>query len=542
MAGTDQAGKHVEILDTTLRDGAQAEGVSFSINDKFAILDSLVGIGVGYIEAGNPGSNPKDREFFAQYAQRKPDMQNTLLCAFGSTRRKGTAASQDSNLTAMLEAQTPVIVVFGKVWDVEVREILRTDLAENLEIIADTVSFFRGNGKRVIFDAEHYFEAWRDNPDYTADCLRSAAKAGAESLVLCDTNGSALPDEIITCVSASVAAYPEVRIGIHCHNDCGLAVANSVLAVQAGATHVQGTFNGIGERCGNASLSAIIGNLQGKMGYRCIPEDRLRLLTPTTRRMADISNLTLPAGEPFVGTSAFSHKAGMHVDAIKKRSSTYEHIDPATIGNDRRFLISEISGRSAVLDVVRRIRPDIDKSSPVVSQVLERMKDMEHRGYQFEGAQASQDLLVCKELGVYQPFFNLEKLRISSEQPMVGEYSAYSYIKILVDGVDEVTAAEGAGPVNAMDRALKKAMEVFYPELVDLRLTDYKVRVINADATASCVRVLIETTDGQDIWTTVGVSTDVLEASWLALVDSIEYKLMLRKLQDDRQTAATGEA
>ncbi len=535
MAAAKDTGKTVEILDTTLRDGAQAEGISFSINDKFAILDSLVSIGVGYIEAGNPGSNPKDREFFLQYAKRAQDMQGTLLAAFGSTKRKDVPAAEDANLQAILDAETSVVVIFGKVWDTEVREILRTELEDNLAIISDTVTYLRSRGRRVIFDAEHYFEAYRDNADYTNACLKAAADSGAESLVLCDTNGSAMPDEVSGCIAESVALFPELRIGIHCHNDCGLAVANSVLAVLAGATHVQGTFNGIGERCGNASLSSIIGNLQGKLGYRCIPDERLELLTPISRRLADIANLTLPAGEPFVGTSAFSHKAGMHVDAMKKRASTYEHIDPSTVGNDRRFLISEISGRNAVMDVVRRIDPDVDKNSPVVSRILERMKDMEYKGYQFEGAAASQDLLVCKELGIYEPFFRLEKLRISSEQPMIGEYSAYSYIKILVDGVDEVTAAEGAGPVNAMDRALKKAMEVFYPELAELRLTDYKVRVLNAEATASCVRVLIETTDGTDIWTTVGVSTDILEASWLALVDSIEYKLMIQKIRGRRE-------
>lgn len=533
MANASKKGQPIEILDTTLRDGAQAEGVSFSINDKMAILGSLVDLGIAYIEAGNPGSNPKDREFFTRLGEVKPAMDRSSLCAFGATKRKDTAAAEDPGLAALLAADTSVVVVFGKVWDLEVREILRTSEEENLSIIADTVTFLRQRGRRVIFDAEHFFEAWRDHPRYTADCLQAAAAAGAECLVLCDTNGSALPHEITACVTEMVARYPGVKIGIHCHNDCGLAVANSILAVQAGATHVQGTLNGIGERCGNANLSSIIGNLQGKMGYDCIPRERLPLLTPMSRRMADIANLTLPAGEPFVGTSAFSHKAGMHVDAIKKHPATYEHIDPAAVGNDRRFLISEISGRSAVLDVVRRIQPDIDRTSPVVTQVLERMKDLEHQGYQFEGAQASQDLLVCKELGLYEPFFRLEKLRISSEQPMSGEHSAYSYIKILVDGVNEVTAAEGAGPVNAMDRALKKAMEVFYPELADLRLIDYKVRVLNAEATASCVRVLIETTDGRDIWTTVGVSTDILEASWLALVDSLEYKLMLKKLRDN---------
>ena len=542
MAISREARIPVEILDTTLRDGAQAEGISFSINDKFAILESLVSIGVSYIEAGNPGSNPKDREFFSKYTQRAPQMDDTRLAAFGSTKRKDVLPADDSNLQAILEASTSVVVIFGKVWDMEVREILRITPGDNLGLIADTVSYMLENGRRVIFDAEHYFEAYKANSDYAISCLQAAVSAGAECLVLCDTNGSAMPDTVGGCVAEAVARFPGIRIGIHCHNDCGLAVANSVIAVQAGATHVQGTFNGIGERCGNANLASIIGNLQAKLGYSCIPDARLARLTPITRRLADIANLSLPSGEPFVGTSAFSHKAGMHVDAIKKNSSTYEHVDPEAVGNNRRFLISEISGRSAVLDVVRRIRPDIDKNSPEVSRILDRMKALEHQGYQFEGAAASQDLLVCKELGLYEPFFHLEKLRISSEQPVIGDFSAHSYIKILVGGVDEVTAAEGAGPVNAMDRALKKAMEVFYPELSDLRLTDYKVRVLNAAATASCVRVLIETTDGTDIWTTVGVSTDILEASWLALVDSIEYKLMIQKLHNTQAGSAGSNA
>lgn len=520
----------VEILDTTLRDGAQAEGVSFSVNDKFQVLDSLVTLGVQYVEAGNPGSNPKDREFFARFAERRPQMESSVLCAFGSTRRKGVRVSDDPGLADLLSAGTPTIVIFGKVWDVEVRENLRCSQKENLAMIRESVSYLREQGREVIFDAEHYFEAARANTDYTLSCLRAAALGGASVLCLCDTNGATLPEEIAMRTAEAVAAFPQVKIGIHCHNDSGLAVANSLAAVRSGASHVQGTLNGIGERCGNANLSTIIANLQLKYDYACIPDESMELLTPVARRMAEIANIALPGGEPFVGMSAFSHKAGMHVDGVKKNPRTFEHVTPESVGNSRRFLVSEISGRSAVLDIIHRIRPDIDKDAPEVSRVLHKLKEMEHQGYHFEGAEASQELLVCKELGLYKPFFSLEKMRISSEQPRMGTYSAHTYIKILVDGVEEVTAAEGDGPVNAMDRALKKAMEVFYPELTQVWLTDFKVRVINAEATASQVRTLIESTDGRVVWNTIGVSTDILEASWLALVDSLEYKLMRKQL------------
>jgi len=520
----------VEIFDTTLRDGAQAEGVSFSVNDKFQILDALVELGVRYIEAGNPGSNPKDREFFGRFGERKPDMGNSVLAAFGSTRRKGTAASEDSGVADLLNAGTPTIVVFGKVWDVEVRDNLRCSQEENLDMIRDTISYLRGRGKEVIFDAEHYFEAARSNSAYALTCLRAACEGGARVICLCDTNGASMPEEIGERTREAVAELPATLIGIHCHNDSGLAVANSLAAVAAGARHVQGTLNGIGERCGNANLSTIIPNLQLKYGYRCIPEDKLAQLTQLARRMAEITNIVMPGGEPYVGASAFSHKGGMHVDGVMKNPRTFEHITPEAVGNSRRFLLSEVSGRATVLEIMRRIKPDIAKDAPEVGRVLGKLKEMEHQGYHFEGADASQELLVCKELGLYQPFFNLEKLRLSSEQPRTGVMSAYAYIKIMVDHVDEVTAAEGEGPVNAMDRALKKAMEVFYPELTHVRLTDYKVRVINADATASQVRVLIESTDGRLVWNTVGVSTDILEASWVALVDSLEYKLMRKQL------------
>ena len=522
--------RHVEILDTTLRDGAQAEGVSFSVNDKLQILDSLISIGVRYIEAGNPGSNPKDREFFARISERKQKTGDSILAAFGSTKRKGTEVDQDPGIIDLLSAGTPTIVIFGKVWDEEVKNNLGCSLKENLSMIRDSVSYLCSQGREVIFDAEHYFEAANANSEYALNCLKAASEGGAVVVCLCDTNGATMPEEISQRTSEAVKFLPDVKIGIHCHNDSGVAVANSLAAVMAGASHVQGTFNGIGERCGNANLSTIIANLQLKYKIACIPDECMAMLTSVARRMADITNITLPGGEPFVGLSAFSHKAGMHVDGVKKNPKTFEHVVPESVGNSRRFLVSEISGRAGVLDIIRRIRPDIDKDAPEVSRVLHKFKEMEHQGYHFEGAEASQELLVCKELGLYKPFFNLEKMRISSEQPRTGDFSAYTYIKILVDGVDEVTAAEGEGPVNAMDLALKKAMNVFYPELTHVRLTDFKVRVLNADATASQVRTLIESTDGHVVWNTIGVSTDILEASWLALVDSLEYKLMRKQL------------
>ncbi len=520
----------VEILDTTLRDGAQMEGVSFSVNDKFQILDNLVTMGVRYIEAGNPGSNPKDREFFNRYNDRKLDMGQSELVAFGPTKRKGILPEDDTGLKDLLSANTGTIVIFGKTWDLEVRDILRCTNAENLDLIFETTAYLKSQDREVIFDAEHFFEAFRANPGYAIECLQAARDGGAVCAVLCDTNGATMPDEVSQVTAAVVASLPGIRIGIHCHNDSGMAVANSQAAVLAGATHVQGTFNGIGERCGNANLSTIIPNLQLKYGYDCIPPEKMDLLTIVARTIAEITNIQLPNGEPYVGSSAFSHKAGMHVDGVKKNPKTFEHIEPTVVGNSRRFLLSEISGRSAVLDIIRRIQPGIDRDAPEVARVLHTMKELEHQGYHFEGAEASQELLVCKELGLYQPFFGLEKLRIISEQPQVGAFSAFTYIKILVDGVEEVTAAEGEGPVNAMDRALKKAMEVFYPELTQVRLTDFKVRVLNQEATASMVRTLIESTDGTNSWHTIGVSTDILEASWLALVDSLEYKLMRKQL------------
>ena len=533
----------VEILDTTLRDGAQAEGVSFSVNDKLRIVALLRSLGVAYVEAGNPGSNPKDRAFF-EAVRAGADVGGTgsatRLCAFGSTRRKGVRPEEDAGLAALLEAGTDTVVVFGKVRPAEIRHILGATPEENLAMLRDTVAYLRAQGRSVLYDAEHFFDGCRTEPAYALACLAAAAESGAETVVLCDTNGGSLPEDVSAAVEAAVAhlarAHPGVRVGIHCHNDAGLAVANSLAAVRAGATHVQGTLIGIGERCGNANLATIIANLQLKYGVPCIPAESLPRLTHAARSLAETANLALPSNEPYVGVSAFSHKGGMHVDAVSKDPATYEHVPPESVGNGRRFLVSEVAGRAAVLSLVRRLRPDAAKDAPEVSRLLERLKALEHEGYSFEGAEASQTLLVCKELGLYRPFFHLEKLRIIGEQPTVGTYPASAFIKIHVGDENEVTAGEGDGPVHAMDRGLRKALEVFYPEIGDVRLTDYKVRVLDSAATASKVRVLIESTDGDEVWTTVGVSTDILDASWRALVDSLEYRLMKSRLKNPEGT------
>lgn len=521
----------VDVLDTTLRDGAQAEGISFSVNDKFAVFEALADIGVKYVEAGNPGSNPKDREFFSTFIQTKDA--GTRLCAFGSTKRKDKTCDEDAQIQSLLQSGTSTIVIFGKVWAMEVEEIIRATPDENIRMIADTISYFAVRGKEVVFDAEHYFEAAKSNREYAKACLLAAQNAGASCVCLCDTNGSTMPEDVAEYTAEVVALVDPDRckVGIHCHNDSGVAVSNTLQAVLAGARHIQGTFNGIGERCGNANLATIIPNLQLKYGIRCVPEDRMDLLTPIARKIADIENMTLPGSAPYVGISAFAHKAGMHVDAIKKNTSTFEHVPPESVGNSRRFLVSEIAGKAAILELIRRIRPDIDKASPEVEQVLARVKQLEHDGYSFEGAEASQELLVCRELGIYRPFFDLERIAVNSEHPHIGPLSASSFIKIHVDGKTEVTAEEGDGPINAIDKALRKAMEVFYPELKKTRLSDYKVRVLNRHATASSVRVLIETTDGIRSWRTVGVSTDIISASYQALVDSLEYPLMTARLK-----------
>ena len=514
----------VEIFDSTLRDGAQGEGISFSVEDKLAVARLLDGLGVAYIEAGNPGSNPKDLEFFRRSGELK--LQNSRLVAFGSTRRKGIRAEEDANVQALLTANTDAVALFGKCWDLHVRDILQTTEEENFAMIADTVAFFKAKGKRVIFDAEHFFDGYKANPLFAMKALEAAAGAGADVLALCDTNGGAFPGEIADITRAVVERFGPM-VGIHTHNDGGMAVANSVMAVLAGATHVQGTYLGFGERSGNANLSTIIPNLQLKLGYACIPQDNMPRLTETARSMAEVANIRLGRGEPYVGSSAFAHKAGMHADGVLKNSATFEHINPDAVGNERRFLMSEVSGRGAVLEKIRRFCPAIQKSSPELKTILDELKRMELEGYQYEGADGSFELLVRKCLGRLTPYFDLVYYRITGEKPHVPDQSAVATLKVQVGDQSQIAAGEGNGPVNALDKALRSALAGFYPSLANVHLVDYKVRVMDSkQATAARVRVLITSTDGVKEWTTVGVAGDVIEASWAALSDSIEYKLV----------------
>ncbi len=516
----------VEIFDSTLRDGAQGEGISFSVHDKIQILEALDAIGVSYVEAGNPGSNPKDLEFFS-YAE-KMDLKHARLAAFGSTRRRDIKVEDDANVQSLLVANTPVVVIFGKSWDFHVTDIIRTTLEENLAMIRETIAFFKEKGKEVIFDAEHYFDGYKSNPEYALRTLDAAIEGGAKTLVLCETNGGALPSQVHKATRVALEHCPGSRIGIHAHNDGGMAVANSVQAVEAGACHVQGTFVGFGERCGNANLSSLIPAFEQKMGIPCLPEGNLEMLTSTATIIAEIANIRIPHGMPYVGKSSFAHKGGMHIDGINKNPLSFEHIQPDLVGNERRLLMSEVSGRSMILKKIQKISPDLDKDSPETKAIIKRLKELEMEGYQFEAAESSFELVIRKHLGKYRPFFELDHFKIIGEQPSdKKEMSSSAMIKISVDGAEEITAAEGDGPVNALDRALRKALEVFYPVLKHVSLTDFKVRVLDSkQASAARVRVLIESTDGMRTWTTVGVSTDIIQASWLALVDSLEYRLL----------------
>lgn len=518
-------GVHVDIYDSTLRDGAQGEGISFSVNDKLKIVKALDDMGIQYIEAGNPGSNPKDLEFFESV--KKIDLKTSKLVAFGSTRRRDIKAEEDANVQSMLKADTDYVAIFGKSWDFHVTDIIHTTLEENLNMIEDTIDFFIKKGKQVVFDAEHFFDGYKVNPEYAIKTLQTAEKAGAYSLVLCDTNGGCLPHEIQK-ITEDVMSKVKNEVGIHCHNDSGVAVANSLLAVEAGARQVQGTLIGIGERCGNADLSTIIADLQLKGGYDCIPEEQMETLTPVARMIAEIANTKIDDGAPFVGKRAFTHKGGMHIDGVNKNPKSFEHLNPDVIGNERRFLMSEVSGRSTVLKSIQKVAPNIEKTSPETNAIIKRLKELEHEGYQFEGAESTFELIIRKHLGKYKPFFELLNFKTMGEKPEHGEvFSAFAMVKVEVDGQVKMTAAEGDGPVNALDIALREALTVFYPVLEQVHLIDYKVRVLNSEeASASKVRVLITSTDGTDIWTTVGVSTDIVQASLIALIDSIEYKLI----------------
>ncbi len=515
----------VMIFDSTLRDGAQARGVSFSVDDKIKIVKALDNLGVRYIEAGNPGSNSKDLEFFSN--AKNLQLHHGKLTAFGSTRRKNISVEEDQNVQSLLSAKTSAVAIFGKSWDFHVTDIIRTSLEENLNMIRDTIRFLKEKQKEVIFDAEHFFDGYKSNSHYAFDALKAAVEGGADCLVLCDTNGGTFPDEIYDITKKVVETF-STDVGIHCHNDCGMAVANSMMAVKAGAVHVQGTYIGLGERCGNANLSTLIPNLQIKHNIKCIPEEQLAHLTSTARYIAEITNVLLDAASPYVGNNAFAHKGGMHIDGVSKASRSFEHISPEIVGNSRKFLMSEVSGKNTLLSKIQKVDPSLTKKSPETQEILDKLKMLEHKGYQFEGAESSFELIILKHLGKYKPFFELNYYKVIEEEPSGnGEYSSSALIKVRVDDKEEITATEGKGPVHALDLALRKALEVFYPSLKKVHLTDYKVRVLDAKSTtAAKVRVLIESTDGKDFWTTVGVSSNIIEASAIALVDSIEYKLI----------------
>lgn len=520
--------RKIEIFDSTLRDGAQSEGISFSVQDKLNIVRALDDFGVAYIEAGNPGSNPKDIEFFEKAKSLR--LKNAKLCAFGSTRRKNVKVDADPNVQSLLDAGTDTVVIFGKSWNLHIKEILCVTNEENLMLVYDTVSYLKSKGKEVIFDAEHFFDGYKADARCAMGVLDAAVQGGADCLTLCDTNGGTLPLEVARLTAEVACRFPDKRISIHCHNDTGCAVASSMLAVESGACQVQGTFIGVGERCGNADLSVIIPNLELKMGCKAIDGDLSRL-SDTAYRIYEISNMIAPIYKPYTGASAFAHKGGMHIDGVDKCCYSFEHVPPEAVGNKRRYLMSEMSGRTTVIAKLAGVAPELSKASPETKVILDRLKELEHEGYQFESADASFELMVLDILGRFKPHFKLKMYKTSGEYPAPeGEQSAYALVKLAVDGKTETAAAMGNGPVNALDLALRRALCTFYPELAEVHLTDYKVRVLSGDqATGAKVRVLIENTDGKAVWTTVGVSTDIIEASRLALVDSLEYYLFKKR-------------
>ena len=516
--------KKIEIFDSTLRDGAQGENINFSAQDKFNIMKALDSFGVDYIEAGNPASNQKDLNFF-KMASTYP-LKNAKLVAFGSTRRKDIDVADDANVQALASVNVDTVSVFGKSWDMHVAEIIRTTLEENLSMITDTISFFVSKGKKVFFDAEHFFDGYKANPDYALEVIKTAEKAGAAQVVLCDTNGGCFPDEIYEITEKAVKVL-SIPVGIHCHNDTACAVANSLFAIKAGATQVQGTFIGVGERCGNTNLSALIPSLKLKLNYECARTESLYELTKTARYIAEVSNVILADNKPYVGKSAFAHKGGMHVDGVRKNSTSFEHISPDLVGNQRNFLLSEVAGRTVILSKLSEIAPELSKDSIETKQIIDLLKEMEYKGYQYEAAEASFELLVKKYLGKLDTFFEIDYFKIIGEKSGLTQNPSSAIVKIKVGDKNEISADEGDGPVNAIDKALRNALKVFYPQLDSIHLIDYKVRVMDSNAaTAAIVRVLIESTDGEEVWTTVGASSDIINASVTALCDSIEYKLM----------------
>jgi len=513
------------IYDTTLRDGTQGEEISFSVEDKIKIAHHLDEFGVDYIEGGWPGSNPKDMEFFEN--MKGVTLKHAKLAAFGSTCRASSSPESDENVCQLLKADTPVVTIFGKSWDMHVTEALGTTHERNIEIISSTVKYLKGNGKEVIYDAEHFFDGFRANPDYAIKTLRAAEAGGADFIVLCDTNGGTLPHEVESIVGIALKSV-KIPVGIHAHNDTEVAVANSLAAVRAGCTQIQGTVNGFGERCGNANLCSIVPNLQLKMDIQVVPPAKLKTLTELSRFVSEVANLQPRKNLPFVGQSAFAHKGGIHVSAVMKSARTYEHINPDLVGNSRRVLVSDLSGKSNVLYKAQELGIKMEGNNGKASLIVNELKALENDGYVFEDADASLEILMRKDAGEVEMPFNLEALRIIIEKNANdGITHTEAVIKVRVGDMIEHTAAEGNGPVNALDNALRKALVQFYPQLAETKLSDYKVRVVDgSDGTSAKVRVLIETTDHDSNWNTVGVSENIIEASWKALVDSIVFKMM----------------
>jgi len=511
----------IDLYDTTLRDGSQGEGISFSLEDKLQITLRLDELGFDYIEGGYPLSNPKDIEYF----QRVVDLplRHARVSAFGMTRIKNCAVENDRGMHALRDSRAQTITIVGKTWDLHVHEILGIQEAENLAMIGDSIGWLASEGRELFYDAEHFFDGYFANPEFALRTIQAAEKAGARMVILCDTNGGRLPEEIATAVAAARQAL-SIPVGIHCHNDCDLAVANSLAAVSAGAVQVQGTINGLGERCGNADLVSVAANLALKKRHEVLRGEGVAHLTELSRYVYELANMNFRSNQPFVGASAFAHKGGMHVSAVNRLPRSYEHIPPETVGNVQRILVSELSGRSNI--VAKTTKFQIQGDSKLMSQILDRVKELESLGYQYEAAEASFDLLVLKLAGQYQPKFERIHYRVNVETEADSVPLTEATVKLRVDGNVQHVVGEGDGPVDALDRALHKALAPTYPRLAEIQLVDYKVRVINsAEGTAARVRVVIESRDGRDVWSTIGVSENVIEASWLALVDSVEYKL-----------------
>jgi 2-isopropylmalate synthase len=519
--------KLIELYDTTLRDGTQGEHITLSVQDKLLIAERLDEFGMDFIEGGWPSSNPKDEEFFIK--ARNLNFRHAKLCSFGSTSRLASEVEIDPNLLGLVRSETPVVTIFGKTWNAHSKKGLGISDEENAELIFKSVAFLRKEGREVIFDAEHFFDGYKSDREFALKMIRSAVEGGASRIVLCDTNGGTLPHEVTEIVK-SVRSAANVPVGIHCHNDSDLAVANSIAALLAGATHIQGTINGIGERCGNANLISIIPNVMLKLQGRFTFVEHLSHLTPLSNYVYEILNLPPESKAPFVGKSAFAHKGGIHVSAVMKESSLYEHIDPSLVGNRQRVLVSELSGQSNIRYKAQELGITIPEKSEVFKKIVHNIKELEHKGYQFDGAEASFELILQKELGNFHPFFEVLETKVHIESGKDAKNVDQAILKVRVADEVELTAADGDGPVNALDKALRKALSRFYPEIKAMRLVDYKVRVLEEKrGTSAKVRVLIETGNGRTTWGTVGVSTNIIEASLQALQDSINYHLFMNK-------------